>query len=259
MRRLIVPILLSSLALVGCDKIKAVFQKDGSTGSPNVTLTTDVERGSYAIGSQIGRSIKGQNMDVSIPQLMAGISDSMAAAQLKLTQDEMRAAITKMQDMAQQQMTKLAESNLKEGEEFLVKNKAKPNIKTTASGLQYEVVQEGTGATPADTDRVKVHYTGTLLNGTKFDSSVDRGQPAEFPVGGVIPGWTEALKLMKVGAKYKLAIPATLAYGSQPRPSIPPNSALLFDVELIAILPPEAAGAPPPAPAGAPGGNPHGG
>ncbi len=115
----------------------------------------------------------------------------------------------------------------------MAKNKSNPAVKTTESGLQYEIVKEGAGANPKDTDIVKVHYTGTLMDGTKFDSSVDRGQPVEFPVTGVIPGWTEALKLMKPGAKWKLYIPAKLAYGPQGRPSIPPNSVLIFDVELL--------------------------
>jgi FKBP-type peptidyl-prolyl cis-trans isomerase FkpA/FKBP-type peptidyl-prolyl cis-trans isomerase FklB len=131
--------------------------------------------------------------------------------------------------------TETAEKNLKAGKDYLEKNKSAPNVKVTASGLQYVVEKEGEGKSPGKDDNVKVHYTGTLTNGEKFDSSVDRGQPAEFPVGGVIPGWTEALMLMKEGSKYKLVIPSDLAYGPMGRPGIPPNSVLLFDVELLEV------------------------
>ena len=121
-------------------------------------------------------------------------------------------------------------------EAFLVENAKKEGVKTTASRLQYKVIKSGTGATPKPTDTVKVHYHGTLTNGTVFDSSVERGEPISFPVSGVIPGWTEALQLMKVGDKWKLFIPAKLAYGEQsPSPQIPPNSVLLFEVELLGI------------------------
>ena len=123
-------------------------------------------------------------------------------------------------------------TKLDAGGQFLAENAKKEGVKTTASGLQYLVIKSGTGATPKLTDGVKVHYHGTLINGTVFDSSVERGQPISFPVGGVIPGWTEALQLMKVGDKWKLFIPAKLAYGEQsPSPAIPPNSVLIFEVE----------------------------
>jgi len=141
----------------------------------------------------------------------------------------------KMQEAMMKKAQEASEKNLKEGDEWLAKNKSKPGVKTTDSGVQYEVVKEGTGATPTDDNLVKVHYTGTLINGEKFDSSKDRNEPAEFPVKGVIPGWTEALKLMKAGGQYKLAIPAKLAYGAQGRPGIPANSVLLFEVELLEV------------------------
>jgi FKBP-type peptidyl-prolyl cis-trans isomerase len=135
-----------------------------------------------------------------------------------------------------------AESNAAEGKAFLEKNKSAEGVKTTASGLQYIVVQEGTGKTPGLNDTVKANYTGTLINGTKFDSSVDRGQPAEFPVSGVIKGWTEALQMMKVGGKVKLFIPPELGYGASARPGIPANSVLVFDVELVDVSAPAKAG-----------------
>jgi FKBP-type peptidyl-prolyl cis-trans isomerase len=127
-------------------------------------------------------------------------------------------------------------ANLEKGQKFLADNKSKPNVKTTASGLQYEVITEGKGPSPKATDVVKVHYKGTLLDGTQFDSSYDRGQPAEFPLNQVIRGWTEGLQLMKVGGKNKLVIPSDLAYVPQGRPGIPGNSTLVFEVELIQIV-----------------------
>ena len=153
----------------------------------------------------------------------------------QLKQPDIEQAMQKMQENMIKKAQEVAEANLKTGDEYLAKNKTKQGVKTTESGLQYEIVTEGTGAVPTDTDVVKVHYTGTLINGEKFDSSRDRNEPAEFPVRGVIPGWTEALKLMKVGTRAKLTIPARLAYGPQSRPGIPGNSTLLFDVELLEI------------------------
>ena len=125
--------------------------------------------------------------------------------------------------------------NKKEGEAFLAANAKKPGVKTTKSGLQYKVIKEGTGAVPKATDTVKTHYTGTLVDGTKFDSSVDRGEPAVFGVTQVIPGWTEALQLMKVGSKWQLAIPWDIAYGADGGGRMPPNSVLVFDIELLGI------------------------
>ena len=221
----------SALAIVGL----AACEKKAS-------LATDQEKASYAIGIQIGKSLKSQGADIIVPSLVAGMNDGLGGKDSKLKPEELQNAMQKMQEAVMKKQVEAGEKNLKDGEDFLAKNKAKPGVKTTDSGLQYEVVSEGTGPMPKDNDTVKVHYTGTLITGEKFDSSVDRGEPAEFPVKGVIPGWTEALKLMKQGSKYKLAIPAKLAYGPQGRPGIPPNSTLLFDVELIDVKP---AGAPP--------------
>src|SRR6185369_7466468 len=133
-----------------------------------------------------------------------------------------------------------AEKNQKEGDDFLAKNKSKKGVKTTASGLQYEVVKEGSGPHPKATDTVKVDYTGTKIDGTKFDSSVDRGQPATFPLNGVIPGWTEGMQLMPVGSEFKFYIPAKLAYGERGPAQIGPNATLVFSVKLIDIEPPSA-------------------
>ena len=212
--------LIAGLALVGCQKAK---------------LDNDQEKASYAIGQQIGKSLKMQNADVAINSLVGGMQDALDGKEGRLKPEEMQAALQKMQEGAMKKAMEQAEVNQKKGDEFLAANKAKAGVKTTDSGLQYEVVKEGSGNSPKDTDTVKVHYTGTLITGEKFDSSRDRNEPAEFPVNGVIPGWTEALKLMKPGAQWKLVIPSKLAYGPQGRPGIPPNSTLLFDVELLEV------------------------
>jgi FKBP-type peptidyl-prolyl cis-trans isomerase FkpA/FKBP-type peptidyl-prolyl cis-trans isomerase FklB len=198
-------------------------------------LDSDQEKASYAIGQQIGKSLKMQNADVVVPSLVAGMNDAIEGKDAKLKPEDMQKALQTMQEAAMKKAMEAAQVNEKKGEEFLAANKSKPGWKETASGLQYSVVAEGSGESPKDTDTVKVHYTGTLITGEKFDSSRDRNEPAEFPVNGVIPGWTEALKLMKKGAHYNLAIPSKLAYGPQGRPGIPPNSTLLFDVELLDI------------------------
>jgi FKBP-type peptidyl-prolyl cis-trans isomerase FklB len=140
-----------------------------------------------------------------------------------------------MQGKAQATMAAEAAKNKKEGEAFLAANKTKEGVKTLPSGLQYKVLKNGTGKTPKATDSVKAHYAGTLLNGTEFDSSIKRGEPTVFPVNGVIPGWIEALQLMKTGSKWQLFIPSELAYGERGQQSIPPNSVLIFEVELIGI------------------------
>jgi len=210
------------------------------------SLKTDEERASYAVGMQIGRSLKAQNADIVVSALTAGLNDGLGGKESKLNEQELQAAMQKMQEIMAKKAQEQAEKNLKAGEEWLAKNKTRPGVITTESGLQIEVLKEGTGPTPTDNDIVKVHYTGTLITGEKFDSSRDRNEPAEFPVRQVIPGWTEALKMMKAGSHVKLAIPPKLAYGAQQRPGIPANSTLLFDVELLEVRPMPTP--PPPAP-----------
>ncbi len=209
-----------AVALVGCNK-------------PD--LKSDKGQASYAIGQQIGKNLKAQNIDIDPTTLVASMKDAMAGKS-EMKDDQIQAAMMKLQENAMKKQQEEAEGNKKKSAEFLEKNKAAEGIKTTASGLQYQVITEGTGPTPKKEDTVKCHYTGTLVTGEKFDSSVDRGQPAEFPVAGVIPGWTEALQMMKVGSKYKLFIPPDLAYGASGRPGIPPNSALVFEVELLDVV-----------------------
>lgn len=221
MKSIVALALVAVVGLVGCEK--------------KAKLDSDQEKASYAIGQQIGRSLKMQNADVVMPSLVAGMNDAIGDKEAKLKPEEMQAALQKMQEGAMKKAMEEAEKNQKIGDEWLAKNKSAEGWKSTESGLQYKVGKEGSGASPKEVDTVKVHYTGTLIDGKKFDSSRDRNEPAEFPVNGVIPGWTEALKLMKPGAQYNLAIPAKLAYGPQGRPGIPPNSVLLFDVELLEV------------------------
>ncbi len=225
--------------------VTATLAVIGLVGCNKPDLKSDKGQASYAIGQQIGRNLKAQNIEIDAKTLAASLTDAMAGKS-ELKEDEIQKAMMKLQEMAMKKQTEEADKNKGKSAEFLEKNKTAEGVKVTASGLQYIVVSEGTGPTPTKNDTVKCHYKGTLTTGEQFDSSYDRGQPAEFPVGGVIPGWTEALQMMKVGSKYKLFIPAELAYGASGRPGIPPNSALVFEVELLDIV---KAGAAPAAPA----------
>lgn len=204
-----------------------------------VKLDTDMKKASYAIGQQIGGNLKQQNIEFDADALAMALKDATAGKN-EMTKEDMQSAMMKLQEMAMKKQQESAETNAKAGKDYLEKNKSAAGVKVTASGLQYIMEKDGTGASPSKEDVVKVHYKGTLTNGEQFDSSYDRGQPAEFPVGGVIPGWTEALQLMKVGGKAKLFIPPELAYGPSGRPGIPPNSVLVFEVELMEIVKQEA-------------------
>jgi len=208
---------------------------------PVVKLETEMDKVSYALGTRVGEGFKQGGVEVSLDLFMRGVKDVLAERELALTADEMQQVMAEFQQrMMAQQMElrqKEAEANLAEGTAFLDANKDKPGVMVLPSGLQYKVLEEGTGPSPTPTDRVKVHYRGTFVNGEEFDSSYKRNQPAEFQVNGVIAGWTEALQLMKEGAKWQLFIPANLAYGERGRPpSMPPNSTLIFEVELIEVL-----------------------
>jgi FKBP-type peptidyl-prolyl cis-trans isomerase FklB len=194
---------------------------------------------SYAIGVNLGTSFQKEELDIDQKALTQGLADALAGKPA-LDPSEVQSTLMKFQqEMMSKQQAKMqveGEKNLKDGDAFLAANAKKDGIKTTASGLQYKVVKSGTGASPTAADTVKVNYEGTLIDGTVFDSSIKRGEPASFPVNRVIPGWTEALQLMKVGDKWKVFIPAKLAYGERsPSPTIPPNSTLIFDVELLSI------------------------
>lgn len=215
-------------------------------------LDTDLKKASYAIGQQIGSNLKNQNIEFDADVLAMSIGEASQGKEAKMKPDEMQQALMKLQENMMKKQQEAGEKNKTEGTAFLEQNKTKEGVKVTASGLQYIVVQEGTGKTPSLNDTVKAHYKGTLTNGTQFDSSYDRKEPAEFPVGGVIKGWTEALQMMKVGGKMKLFISPELGYGSAARPGIPANSVLVFDVELLDVMPakeaPKAGAAAPKAP-----------
>ncbi|MCB0351680.1 MAG: FKBP-type peptidyl-prolyl cis-trans isomerase [Bdellovibrionales bacterium] len=191
---------------------------------------------SYAIGVQIAKNLKDQKIDLDTKAFAAAVKDVTSGKEPQITEENRIAALRKMSEGLREKDNAAATENLKKGEAYLAENKAKEGVKVTDSGLQYEVISEGKGAKPKASDTVEVHYRGTLIDGKEFDSSYARNQPAQFPVKGVIPGWTEALQLMKTGSKYKLTIPANLAYGERGNPSIPGNSVLVFEVELLKIV-----------------------
>lgn len=198
------------------------------------------ERAGYAIGVNMGKNMNQQNVDIDVEAMIQGIRDGLSGAEPRLTDEEMQAAITEFQQamVAQQQaeMEKALAENKAAGDAFREENAAREGVQTTESGLQYEVLTEGSGPKPTASDRVSVHYRGTLVDGTQFDSSYDRGQPATFPVTGVIQGWQEILQLMPVGSKWKVVIPPELAYGERGSPpKIEPGSTLVFEVELLGI------------------------
>jgi FKBP-type peptidyl-prolyl cis-trans isomerase len=194
---------------------------------------------SYAVGQQIGKSLTDQKLELDVNMLVAGLRDMLAGnPQLSLEQLQNSMAELQQQQMAKMQAenAKAGEANKAKGEAFLAENKKKPGVMTTPSGLQYKVITEGKGKKPTKDNTVKVHYTGTLLDGTVFDSSVKRGEPIEFPLGGVIKGWTEGVQLMSIGSKYMFYIPSDLAYGPNGAGgAIGPNETLIFEVELLDI------------------------
>lgn len=212
-------------------------------GIGSVKLNKDEAKYSYAIGQQIATNIKKQDekqkMNLDKKAFVAGIKETLLDGKPRMSEEEMRGALRKMAEKRRAKDKQEAEENLKKGQAFLEEHKKKDKVKTTKSGLQYMVVESGKGRKPKATDAVRVHYKGTLVDGTEFDSSYKRKKPAEFKVKDVIPGWTEALQMMKVGSKYKLVIPPNLAYGPRKTQTIPANSVLVFDVELLDILKPE--------------------
>jgi len=205
-----------------------------------VKLDNDKAKLSYAIGMDIGASLQSLSTEFDRAVLIAAINDRLDSKELKLKDEEATAvkqAFFKLQaEKRVAEQKALAEKNKIDGAAFLAENAKKPGVTVTASGLQYEVLTAADGPKPAESDSVKVHYRGTLLDGTEFDSSYKRGQPITFPLNGVISGWTEGVQLMNVGSKYKFVIPAELAYGERGAGStIAPNSTLIFEVELLGI------------------------
>jgi FKBP-type peptidyl-prolyl cis-trans isomerase FklB len=207
-------------------------------------LKDQKDKASYSIGHDIGTTFKKQNVELNLDALFAGVKDAVAGKEPVLSKEERDATLQAFQkELIEKQAAaskEAAAKNAAAGEKFLAENKTKEGVKTTASGLQYKVLKEGTGPMPKETDTVVTNYKGTLLDGTEFDSSYKRNEPASFPVNRVIKGWTEALQLMKTGSKYQLFIPSNLAYAERGAGrDIGPNSTLIFEVELISIKPPE--------------------
>lgn len=198
-------------------------------------------REAYSIGVNIGRNLQNQGITYIDPKAVTqGIMDAVKGLETAMTQEEMNATLQALSKKVQQNMAKMKEeesaANAAVGEKFLSDNKKRPEVMVTDTGLQYEIIKSGAGASPAATDKVKVHYRGTLLDGTEFDSSYQRNQAASFQLNRVIRGWTEGLQLMSPGSKYKFYIPSELAYGKNGSRSIPPNSTLIFEVELLDVV-----------------------
>ena len=240
MKQILCAVLAVFLVTVGCtaEEKKAEVKK--------AELSSPKDKVSYGIGMNIGRNFSRQEFDVNPDILAQGIKDVLAGGPTLMTEEEAQTTLMNFQqEMAakhQAKMTELAEKNKAAGEAFMAENARKEGVVTLPSGLQYKVLVEGTGKTPGQDDTVTVNYRGALIDGKEFDSSYKRGEPATFPLAGVIPGWTEALQLMKEGSKWQLFIPSALAYGEGGAgPDITPNSSLIFEVELISIQPKESA------------------
>ena len=231
MKQHLAAVALVSLVLAGCDS------------QTSAELKTPAQKASYGIGLNMGKSLAQEGMDDLDSQAVAqGIEDAIGKKEQKLKDDELVEAFAFLQKRAEERMAALNDEAAKAGKKFLEDNAKRDGVKTTASGLQYEIVTKAEGAQPKATDVVSVHYEGRLTDGKVFDSSIQRGSPIDLPVSGVIPGWVEALQLMHVGEKAKLYIPSKLAYGAQsPSPAIPANSVLVFDLELLSIKDPSAA------------------
>lgn len=231
---LLILTLLTSVCFAQKEPAKAKPKKDDSP------LKTLKQKASYAIGLNIGNSIKQDDLDIDIQLLAKGLADAINDGKRLLTDEQIQETMVAFQRQVQEAQMKKAQAaaaeGKKKGDDFLAANKKKKGVITTKSGLQYRVLKSGTGATPKTTDTVSAHYHGTLIDGSVFDSSVERKMPLEIPVTGVIKGWTEALLLMKVGDKWELTIPSELAYGPRsPGGKIGPNSVLIFEIELLAI------------------------
>jgi FKBP-type peptidyl-prolyl cis-trans isomerase len=229
----------------------AMFARAQDDAKPAADMKKPTDAGSYYIGLSIGEQFRNQGLTpevVDIDSLAMGIADELAKKSPRLSEEELSAAAAKIQEMmttlqtaarekAQAEMQATALANKEKAELFLAENKKKEDVKVLPSGLQYKVERAGTGQSPTAANTVKVHYTGKLLNGEVFDSSVQRGQPAEFPIQGLIEGWQQALPLMKVGDKWTLYVPPSLAYGARgSAPVIGPNELLVFEMELLDIV-----------------------
>jgi FKBP-type peptidyl-prolyl cis-trans isomerase len=229
-----------SSAAAGKAQTPAAKRPTGTKTAAPLALKTSKEKFSYALGMKMGANLHKQSVPVDPNILARGLKDGLSGGKTLLTEEQAQAALVEVQnDLRKKQQEKMqaeGATNKKEGDAFLAANKGKEGVVTLPSGLQYKILKEGTGAKPTAGDSVVCNYRGTLINGTEFDSSYKRGQPATFPVTGVIKGWTEALQLMPVGSKWQLFIPPDLAYGERgPSPEIGSDSTLIFEVELLSI------------------------
>ncbi|QCO67774.1 FKBP-type peptidyl-prolyl cis-trans isomerase [Luteimonas yindakuii] len=242
---------LSALALattLGLSACKKIEDGEGTSTAASATgadapavqvqgLKNNREQVGYAIGLDLGNSIKPLEDEIDLDAMVRGIRDNLAGKEPKLNDEQVMQVMQGLATRMQAKQAAEAQTRLDDEKKILDENAAKPNVQTTESGLQYEVLTPGTGPTPSAGDRVRVHYEGKLLDGTVFDSSIQRGEPVEFSLGEIIPGWQEGLQLMQQGAKHRLWIPSSLGYGEQGAGPIPPNAALQFEVELIEVLP----------------------
>lgn len=226
------------LVVVTLSAATALAQPAAAPGQPpSQAPKTLKEQASYGIGFNIGHNLKEDELDVDPAMLARGLVDALSDAKPLLSEAEIARALAEFQKVLDQQMAQRADKAAQEGEAFLAANAKKEGVVVLPSGLQYKVLKQGTGPSPTASDVVRTHYHGTFINGKVFDSSVERGEPAEFPVNRVIPGWTEALQLMKVGDKWQLFIPSKLAYGKRGSPGgIGPDTTLIFEVELLDIV-----------------------
>ncbi len=230
----------SSLSFVVLLALGVAACNSGQPASEGAAPESLQERASYAVGFSAGQQLGSQGADINVDQLVSGLRDAFAGEEGQLTPEEMQTAMMEFQQEMMAAETERASAagadNKAAGDAFLAENAATAGVVVLDSGLQYEVIEEGTGASPVATDQVTVHYEGRLIDGTVFDSSYEKGRPATFPLNQVIAGWTEGLQLMKTGGKYRFFIPGELGYGPTPPPGeIGPNATLVFDVELLSI------------------------
>lgn len=227
------------LLLVACQKAP---EQQATDAPKEPTLETDAQIYSYGVGYQIGSQMSASPIEMDEQGVITGLQDALAEKDPRVEQQQLQEVAQRLQQQmeSQQQAEReaLSETNAAASEAFLAANAEKPNVVTLDNGLQYRIIESAEGEKPAATDTVKVDYRGTLVDGTEFDSSYARGEPAEFPLNAVIPGWQQALQLMPVGSKWEIFIPSDLAYGPGGQGPIPPSSALIFEVELLEIVPP---------------------
>ncbi len=222
-----VVIAIFGLFIIGCG---------GGSHKEVSTLGNESDSLSYTLGMDIGENFKREMIELDYDVFFTGIKHGFGGEDVLLSKDERNQTIRKFQKTLRENQKAKAEKNLNDGKAYLEENKSKEGVKVTPTGLQYKVIREGDGESPKASDKVKVNYSGKLIDGTEFDSSYSRGEPASFNVGGVIKGWKEGLQLMKVGSKFEFYIPSNLAYGPRPSAAIPANSTLVFEVDLLEII-----------------------